>query len=427
MNVDNSIRKEYSAYAFLKTSLLVLASLFSARVTAQQNTLDYYLNYAIKNSPLLKDFQNQVLSFSLDSQIVRATLKPQVSANSNNLYAPVINGYGYDEVITNLRQLSGMVAVSKSFISRRSVATQIAGFQIQAQTASNNIRLTEQDIKKTITDQYITTFGDWMQLQFNREINGLLAREDTLLKKLTQNNVFKQADYLAFAVTKQQQLLTTSQLEIQYANDYATLNYLAGIADTVQSTPLQDPQLTLTVLPDYTTSAFYRQYVLDSLKLRNDRALIDINYRPKIDAFANAGYNSSLVYQPYKNWGTSIGLNLTVPIYDGHQRKFQYEKINLQEKTRVAQRDYFINQRQQQIFQLMQQLRSTEKLINDINQQIRYTDTLITVNEKLLGTGDIRVTDFILSLTNYFNARYLVTQNYIDRLKIINQLNYWNR
>lgn len=427
MNVDNSIGKEYKAYAFLKTGLVVLTVLFSAGVAAQQNTLDYYLDYAIKNSPLLKDFQNQVLSFSLDSQLVRATLKPQVSANSNNLYAPVINGYGYDEVITNLRQLSGMIAVNKSFIGRRSVATQIASFQIQAQTASNNIRLTEQDIKKTITDQYITTFGDWMQLQFNREINSLLAREDTLLKKLTQNNVFKQADYLAFVVTKQQQLLTTSQLEIQYANDYATLNYLAGIADTVQATPLKDPQLTLTVLPDYTTSAFYRQYVLDSLKLRNDRALIDINYRPKIDAFANAGYNSSLVYQPYKNWGTSFGLNLTIPIYDGHQRKFQYEKINLQEKTRLAQRDYFINQRQQQIFQLMQQLRSTEKLINDINQQIRYTNTLITVNEKLLGTGDIRVTDFILSLTNYFNARYLVTQNYIDRLKIINQLNYWNR
>jgi len=409
------------------TGAVILVSLLALRAPAQQNTLNYYLNYALKNSPLIKDFQNQVLSFSLDSQIMRATMRPQVNAISNNLYAPVINGYGYDEAITNQGQLSGMIAVNKSFFGRRSIATQLASFQVQAQSASNNIRLTEQDLKKAITDQYIITFGDWLQLQFNNEINGLLAREDTLLKKLTQSNVFKQADYLAFAVTKQQQLLTTSQLEIQYAYDFATLNYLAGIADTAQISPLQDPQLTLTVLPDYIISAFYRQYVLDSLKLRNDRALIDINYRPKINAFADAGYNSSMTYQPYKNWGTSIGLNLTIPIYDGRQRKFQYEKINLQEQTRLAKRDYFINQRQQQIFQLMQQMRSTEKLINDINQQIRYTDTLIAVNEKLLGTGDIRVTDFILALTNYFNARYLVTQNYIDRLKIINQLNYWNR
>jgi hypothetical protein len=49
------------------------------------------------------------------------------------------------------------------------------------------------------------------------------------------------------------------------------------------------------------------------------------------------------------------------------------------------------------------------------------------VNERLLATGDIRLTDFILALNNYFNARNLVTQNYISRLKILNQINYWNK
>jgi len=424
MNGINSMPIKYS---FLSNALVALIVLCSSGAFAQQNTLNYYLDYAIKNSPLIKDFQNQVLSFSLDSQIIRATLRPQVSGNSNNMYAPIIHGYGYDEAITNKAQVMANVAVNKAFLSRRTIATQIADFQIQAQSASNNIKLSEQDLKKAITDQYVTTFGDWLQLQFNNEINELLGREDTLLKKLTQSNVFKQADYLTFAVTRQQQLLVTSELEIQYASDYATLNYLAGISDTSQATPLQDPQLTLNTLPDYTTSAFYRQYTLDSLKLRNDRAIIDLNYRPKINAFADAGYNSSMTYLPYKNWGTSFGVSLSVPIYDGHQRKLQYQKINLQEQTRLAKKDYFINQRQQQIFQLKQELRSTEKLISDINRQITYTDTLIKVNEKLLGTGDIRVTDFVLALTNYFNARNLVTQNYINRLRIINQLNYWNR
>ena len=75
----------------------------------------------------------------------------------------------------------------------------------------------------------------------------------------------------------------------------------------------------------------------------------------------------------------------------------------------------------------MQQLNATNRLIDQINKQIKYTETLITVNEKLLATGDIRLTDFILSLNNYVTARNLVTQNYISRLKIINQLNYWSR
>lgn len=406
---------------------LLSLCLMTANAVAQQNNLSYYLDRAIKNSPLIKDFQNQVLAFSVDSQLLRATLRPQVSINSNNLYAPIINGYGYDEAITNKAQVSGMLAVNKAFISHRNVNTQLAGFQIQAQVAANNVKLSEQDIKKSITDQYIITFGDWLQLQYNREINDLLAREDTLLKKLTQGNVFKQTDYLSFTVTLQQQLLTTAELEVQYASDFASLNYLAGINDTLVPERLQDPQLSLNTLPDYLSSAFYRQYILDSLKIRNNRVLVDMNYKPKINSFADAGYNSTITYLPYKNWGASFGVSLTVPIYDGHQRKLQYQKLNLAEQTRQAQRDFFINQRQQQLFQLMQQLRSTEKLISNINQQIRYTDTLIKVNEKLLSTGDIRVTDFILALTNYFNARNLVTQNYVNRLRIINQINYWNR
>jgi hypothetical protein len=72
-------------------------------------------------------------------------------------------------------------------------------------------------------------------------------------------------------------------------------------------------------------------------------------------------------------------------------------------------------------------LNSTDALIDQINKQITYAETLIKVNQKLLATGDIRLIDFIYTLNNYFTAKNLATQNHINRLKIINQLNYWNR
>jgi outer membrane protein TolC len=393
---------------------------------AQKNDLDYFVNQAIANSPLLKDYQNQVLSFSLDSQIIRASLKPQVNGISNNSYAPIINGYGYDEVISNGQQISALIQVSKSFLSSKTIASQIANLQLQSQAIANTIKISEQDVIKTITDQYIVTYGEQLQLDFYNEINGLLKKEDSLLKKLTQDNAFKQNEYLGFVVILQQQLLTTAQLETQYKFDYAALNYLAGIVDTT-TTRLEDPQLNSKTFGDFTNSIFYRQFVLDSLKLANDRMLVDINYRPKINAYGDAGYNSSLVYKPYRNFGASIGLNLTIPIYDGKQRKLQYAKIDIQDRTRIFKRDFFTQQRNQQILQLMQQLNSTDRLIEQIDKQIKYTETLITVNEKLLAAGDIRITDFILTLSNYFNARNLVTQNHITHLKIVNQLNYWGR
>jgi outer membrane protein TolC len=393
---------------------------------AQKSNLDYFVNQAISNSPLLKDFQNQVLSFSLDSQLIRAALKLQVNGISNNSYAPVIKGYGYDEVITNGQQISALVQVSKSFLSSKSIGTQIANLQLQSQAIANNVKMSEQDVIKTITDQYIVTYGEQLQLDFYNETNGLLKKEDSLLKKLTQDNAFKQNEYLGFVVILQQQLLTTAQLETQYKFDYAALNYLTGIVDTT-TMRLEDPQLNSKIFGDYTNSIFYRQFVLDSLKLANDRLLVDINYRPKINAYGDAGYNSSLVYLPYRNFGASIGLNLTIPIYDGKQRKLQNAKIDIQDRTRAFKRDFFMQQRNQQILQLIQQLNSTDRLIEQIDKQIKYTETLIKVNEKLLATGDIRLTDFILTLSNYFNAKNLVTQNHITHLKIVNQLNYWGR
>jgi outer membrane protein TolC len=391
---------------------------------AQEKNLDYFINQGLANSPLVKDYRNQLISLSLDSQLIRAALKPQVNGISNNSYAPVINGWGYDAAITNGQQVSALISVSKSFLSNKNIATQIAGLGIQGQSAMNNTRITEQDLKKLITDQYIIVYGDQLQFEFNRHINDLLKREDTLLKRLTQDNVYKQTEYLAFAVLLEQQLLNTSQIEIQYDFDYGTLNYLAGIVDTV-TTQLQDPKLSIAVYNDFNGSVFYRQFILDSLKLRNDRALIDLTYKPKISVFADAGYNSSFEFKPYRNFGTSIGLNLTIPIYDGKQKKLQYSKIDVSERTRTAKKDFFVQQHDQQLRQLQQQLRLTDKLLNQINKQITYTETLITVNEKLLATGDIRLVDFILSLNNYFTAKNLVTQNYMSRLKIINQLNYW--
>src|SRR5947208_3316212 len=255
--------------------LLLLTCAF--RLSAQQNTLDYYLSHAINNSPLIKDLQNQVLSFSIDSQIVRAGLRPQVTGNSNNMYAPTIKGYGYDPAITNVAQVSALVSVNKTFLSNKSLQAQLATSGIQARTASNNIRITQQDLRKNITDQYIVAYGEQLQLQSNREIGELLRREDTLLKTLTQNSVYRQTDYLSFLVTVQQQELSTAELEIQYEYDVATLNYLAGVNDTALIA-LADPQLRLVSIPDLYSSVFYRQFVFDSLKLRNDRALIDINY-----------------------------------------------------------------------------------------------------------------------------------------------------
>jgi outer membrane protein TolC len=412
---------------FFRSFFGTLVALFGATVVMGQNTgLDFYVGRALENSPLLNDYRNQALLGQLDSQLIRASYQPQVIGSSTNSYAPLIHGYGYDQAISNGGNFSTLVGVNKTLVGQNHLQTQYETIRLQNQGLNNTAKITEQDLKKNVTAQYITAYGDLQQLKFNREVYALLEKEEALLKDLTQKNVYRQTDYLAFLVTLKQEGLLLRQLEIQFRNDHGMLNYLCGIVDTAATT-LDDPGIQLQTLPDINGSVFFRQYHLDSLKLRNSRSLIDYSYKPKANLFADGGFSSTLADQAYKNFGVSFGFSVTVPIYDGHQRKLQYSKLEVQERTRTGYKSFFTNQYNQQIAQLTQQLKATEELIGQINDQVRYSETLIDVNGKLLGTGDAKIADYILALSNYLNAKNLLTQNNITRLQIINQINYWNR
>jgi outer membrane protein TolC len=406
--------------------LIILLLPLTGCLLAQSRNIDYYLEQALSNSPLLKDYRNQVLTNQLDSQRIRATYKPQVTGTSNNMYAPVINGFGYDNAITNGGNLTAMVGVNQSLVSRKNINTQFETLRIQNQGLENTAQITEQDLKRTIITQYITVYGSLQQLNFTRETDELLKKEEIILRKLTENNVYRQTDYLTFLVTLKQQELAVRQLDIQYRNDNATLNYLSGIVDTATA-PLLEPGISLNALPDPEHSVFFHKYTLDSLLLTNNRALVDFSYKPKVNLFADGGYNSSFIYQAYKNFGTSFGINITVPIYDGKQRKLQYSKLDIAERTRAGYKDFYKKQYYQQVAQLQQQLKGTEALIGDINQQIKYSEGLINANVKLLETGDAKIADLVIALNNYLAAKNLLIQNNVSRLQIINQINYWNR
>lgn len=410
----------------MKYLLGLLFILFNFLCQGQNRDLDYFVQQATQNSPTIKDYQNQILIARIDSQILRASTKTIVNFLSSNSYAPVIKGWGYDPAITNYANLSGIFQANRNFITAQNLAVQLRTIDLQRRALLDTIQLSVRDLRKTITEQYITAYGDQLAVDFTKEVYDLMKNEEEMLKKLTQANVFKQTDYLNFYVAMQQQELTYLQARNQYSADYLTLNYLSGIVDT-NVERLEKPELHEVMQTNFDSSIFMRKFTTDSLRIANEKKSINYQYRPKVGAYADGGYNSSLQYNPYKNFGFSAGVSLTIPIYDGHQKQMKFAQEDIRERTRINNKIFFLNQYQQQIAQLRKQLNSIDMLVDKINKQIEYSHTLILANNKLLEAGDITMRDYVTAINNYLNAQNLFTLNNIERLRIVNQINYWNR
>src|ERR1700744_2681808 len=172
---------------------VILCTFIYSVSLAQNHTLDHYLELAKNNSPLLKDLRNQIASNQIDSLRLRAGLRPQVNANSAGLYAPVIDNYGYSPAITNVHTLNALIGVNQAIVSKKNVDEQIKTIDLQSKSVANSVKISEQDLKKAITGQYITAYGSLQQFNFSREIVDLLLKEEDILKKLTRANVYRQS------------------------------------------------------------------------------------------------------------------------------------------------------------------------------------------------------------------------------------------
>jgi len=391
---------------------------------AQIRTLDFYLEQGIKNSPLLKDYQVQMLSNGIDSQKVKAAFRPQVGLNGQIYYTPDINGYGYDNAVTNGGNYQAQVGVSQQLIMKKSKKAQFETIDIENRYLGNQSEISALDLKKAIADQYIVAYRDFSLLQSGKQVLVLLGNEEEALKPLVQKGVYAETDFLNVRMVKETQLLSYRQLKMQYRTDLYTLNILCGLEDTAM-VELSKPEIPLPAIFDPANSVLLRQYRIDSLKFANRKSLIDLNYQPKLAAFGDAGLWTSDLPTAYKNFGAGVGLNFSMPLYDGRQRKMEYQKIALSSQISHNYELFYRRQYQQQVQQLHESLRSTDELVVETNKQLDQANQLIEAYKAQLDKGLVKITDLVLAINNYINFKSSLTQTTISRLQIINQLNYF--
>lgn len=409
----------------MRTLILYIFLLLSIASFSQKREVNFFIEKALLNAALLDDLNNQSSSLSIDSLLYKANLKPQLKAIVFANYAPVINNFGYDTAISNGQNGSAVVSFSQRIFGKSQKNNQLAAITLLKDKVDINKKITKNDIVKAIRLQYIVAFSDNNQFLNLQKQFGLLNTELEILKKFTQKSIYKQTDYLLFLSTVKQQELILLQMKYQFENDLGVLNYLSGTNEK-SAIVLTQPEMELKPLIAPGSSIYNQQFEIDSLSIQNQKENIANNYKPSVLLLADAGYNSTLIGQSYKNFGNSVGFNLSIPIYDGNQRKLQTTKNELALETNTAYKKQFERQFKQQQEQLVLKLSQNEMINDQLQIQLKINTTLLEAFNKLLVTGNASIPDFVISLGNSLSIANAIAQNNVERLVLINELNYWN-
>ena len=407
----------------LRKKLLTIAIFLASFICVNAQSLDDYISKALEKSPLLKDLNNQLLSGTLDSLLTIATYKPQVNQVSQVMYAPYSQNIGYDEAISNGGNFAAVLNVAQPLFNRKIKKGLFDEISLSNQAIDVNKKITETELKQDVTSQYLTTYTDFLQMQFNQTSLSLLKEEQSLLKSLVNQGIYPQTDLMNLSLSVTAQEITIKETFIQFKNNLALLNFICGISDT-SAVKLIKPDLILRNSFDIGSSPTMMKFRIDSLKNVNSKLMIDLNYRPQVSAFADAGFMSVAPGNIPHNFGTSFGLNFTLPVYDGQQRKIKFDKTVLAENSRNKYKEFYSIQYRQQINQLTEQLKLTNELIYKIKSQLSEQEKLIELYKIEIEKGLVRFIDFLNIVNNYTATKNNLTLSEMNRLQIINKMNY---
>lgn len=405
-------------------AIFLVTSLFFCLLTSinGQEQLSYYLNAAVANSPLLNAKKNDLRGAGLDSALVRASYKPQIGFTADVAYDPIINGMGYDEVITNKQQGSTLVHFDMLVPGKQLLRAQNGFAALNRRSLSLDYSLSVKELKQQVTNQYLVVYGDQQQLAYVRETYELLQHEDSILLKLTQADIYRQTDYLTFVASVRKQWLLAMQANAQLKADLGQLHYICGITDTV-AVSLAKPSLPEVRFNSSDSTLISKKYTADSLFAASRHALIDAEYRPTFSLHADAGYLSSFIFRPYNNFGVGFGATFSIPIYDGHQRLLQHEKVSSQEQSLGFEKRRVLQQQHIQQRLLQAQINDQKLQLKEVEEQLNFARKLVEANRRLLESGQIDIPLFFMSIQSYIDLEGQKWSAEVTRYMLINELN----
>ena len=402
---------------------LSLSLLFGILCHGQTLTLDDYLDRGVANSAVLKDLSNQIRSNQYDSLISRANFLPQVNFNGSLLYSPAINGWGYSDVITNGQILIGTVNVNQQIFNKKTREATNQKFGLETGNLVNTRSVSLNELKNAITAQYLAAGAALKERKFQEEILATLVSEAKVLKAWTEKGIYRQTDYLSLQVEISSLEQNVRDLDLQYRKEFWNLNLICGISDTVFY-DLELPLIKDPLAQKVENSLFFKRLIIDSLLIRNEKLMIDSRYKPTVNWFVDGGIINNEPRLLYQNFGISGGLSMSLPVFDGNQRKINYDKIRMREETRKNYQENFLFRYHAQLQQLQAELEKLRLLVQESEKRVALVQELVAADKVMLSAGSLLISDYILAMKNLIEAKHAGLIYQIRMQFIINEINF---
>ena len=424
-----------SRYLFL--SLLITFQFLNAQRTAN---LNFFIAKARENAPALFENENLQKIGALQESIIKAQQNSfQVNATSDVLFAPYFNNngrvistsiapsssaYGYDVGITNGGLYSAQINVTKQLFNKAATANLLFQNKIKNNTLSLSAQEVEHNLKKTISDAYVTAYQLQLQEQFTQEILKDLQNRLQVIEVLVKHAILQESDYLLLQLDIDSKKLELKQIQSNLRvalNQVFTLSGITSQANIIISEPHFN-----TASSAKKENFYLRKFKNDSLQIKADEAVFDNAYKPQITAYGNTGLNAVEIPNITHKIGMSAGLQISIPIYDGKQRKFTHQQNLLKEQNLEFYKSNSEVQLSNNLQSITNQLDalSENKLLLD--NQLKKQQSILEIYKGKLVQGQISIVDYLNIIQSYKLNKYTQIQMQTNIWLLQNQYNFIN-
>ena len=419
--------------------LLLLYGISCLRAQAQEVSLDYFLKAARQTNDTLYNSQSLQQIGQLQQQIIIAQNKlPQIDVNANVVIAPYFNNngkvvaittnpsasaYGYDAGITNGGLYAAQIKVTQQLFNQAIVNNLLFQQKIKNQALSLTYEEVYHNLKNNITRLYLTAYGYQLQESLNE---GLIADLETRLKViavLVKHGILLQSDYLLVQVSIDQAKIFLEQIHTSLMESLRQL-YELSVAPLPNEVKLVFPNLNSMPKRDY--FFFQKRFINDSLQIESNRNVFNNKYRPQVSIFVDGGLNAVEIPHIYHRIGASTGLLFTLPIYDGHQKRINAQKIRLYQDNLLNTLKNKWVVKQNNLNSLLDQITSQNKNLGLMEQQLKNQEILRNLYKDKLAQGQVSVIDYLNVIQNYKTAENTRIQMQINLWLLQNQYEYIN-